>query len=69
MPGINTPYLYVGSKHTVFGAHIEDGDLCSINYLHRGDPKFWYSIPKSEHKKLERLAQKCAQGENHYEVI
>lgn len=31
--GINTPYVYVGTPFTVFALHLEDGNLCAINYL------------------------------------
>lgn len=36
MPGIHTPYTYMGSKNTAFAWHEEDGGLSSVNYLHRG---------------------------------
>lgn len=39
IPGINTPYLYVGSWKSMFGWHKEDLDLNAINYLHDGMPK------------------------------
>jgi len=57
LSGINSPFLYVGSWKTMFGWHKEDMDLCSINYLHYGKPKFWYTIPVSENKKLEDFAR------------
>lgn len=37
--GILTPCVYFGAAYTFFAYHIEDGDLCSINYLHSGKPK------------------------------
>ena len=40
-PGINTPYIYVGGKYSIFGLHIEDVDLFSINFLHKGASKLW----------------------------
>lgn len=42
MLGIQDPVLYIGEKNTSTGFHIEDGDLPSINFLHRGMPKVWY---------------------------
>jgi hypothetical protein len=51
--GVTTPYLYVGSWRSMFGWHKEDMDLYSINYLHAGYPKFWYSVDLRDNKKFE----------------
>lgn len=55
MKGIHVPFLYVGMANTVFGFHLEDGDLSSISYLHSGKPKIWYVVPDSE--RLTKLVQ------------
>lgn len=58
MPGIHTPYVYIGSPLTSFAFHLEDGNLYSINYLHHGQPKVWYIVPGKEGKKLEKLIER-----------
>lgn len=44
MDGIQSPFVYVGGPLTSFGLHLEDGNLNSINFLHRGFPKIWYIL-------------------------
>lgn len=44
LSGITDPYLYIGGYGTIFGWHVEDINMPSINYMHHGAPKFWYTI-------------------------
>lgn len=56
LAGINDPYLYFGMWKAAFAWHVEDMDLYSINYLHFGEPKAWYSVPQREMGKFEQAA-------------
>ncbi|KAI5955174.1 hypothetical protein KGF54_001735 [Candida jiufengensis] len=55
IPGVNNAYLYAGVWKATFAWHLEDQDLYSINYLHFGAPKQWYSIPQSQSEEFFNL--------------
>ncbi|AMD22203.1 HGL137Cp [Eremothecium sinecaudum] len=55
VPGVNQSYLYAGLWKATFAWHLEDQDLYSINYLHFGMPKQWYSIPQEDSKKFYKF--------------
>ncbi|CAR25223.1 KLTH0G14454p [Lachancea thermotolerans CBS 6340] len=48
VPGVNDSYLYAGLWKASFAWHLEDQDLYSINYIHFGAPKQWYSVPQED---------------------
>ena len=63
IPGVNTAYLYLGMWRATFAWHLEDVDLYSINYIHFGAPKQWYSISQKDAPKFEN-AMKSIWGED-----
>ena len=44
VPGVVSPYVYIGMWKSSFCWHKEDCNLYSVSYLHYGDAKQWYVI-------------------------
>eukprot|EP00850_Spirogloea_muscicola_P007538 SM000038S14351 [mRNA] locus=s38:407647:411817:+ [translate_table: standard] len=57
IPGVTTSYLYFGMWRSMFAWHTEDVDLYSVNYLHFGESKSWYTIPPAHRLRFERVVQ------------
>jgi jumonji domain-containing protein 2 len=57
IPGVNTTMLYAGMWRSMFAFHVEDLDLYSINYLHTGAAKSWYSILPERRARLDSIAE------------
>jgi histone demethylase JARID1 len=51
--GITVPWLYYGMLYSTFCWHTEDLYLYSLNYMHSGKPKIWYSIPSDQKEKMD----------------
>ncbi|CAI8604123.1 unnamed protein product [Vicia faba] len=45
IPGVTSPMIYIGMLFSWFAWHVEDHELHSLNYLHTGSSKTWYSVP------------------------
>lgn len=58
IPGVIVPWLYVGMLFSSFCWHYEDQCFYSINYLHWGEPKCWYSVPGSAVNAFEQVMHK-----------
>ena len=55
LKGVNVPWLYMGMQFATFCWHNEDNFMYSINYLHKGAPKQWYSVPGSKADLMEKV--------------
>ena len=55
---VQTPFLYFGGAYSSFAAHIEDMNLYSINFLHGGAAKVWWSIATGEEIHFEKWVQR-----------
>ncbi|XP_039054017.1 lysine-specific demethylase JMJ18-like [Hibiscus syriacus] len=56
--GVIVPWLYVGMCFSSFCWHVEDHHLYSLNYMHWGDPKIWYGVPRNHASTLEAALRK-----------
>ncbi|KAK4435996.1 putative lysine-specific demethylase ELF6 [Sesamum alatum] len=45
IPGVTSPMVYIGMLFSWFAWHVEDHELHSLNFLHMGSAKTWYSVP------------------------
>ncbi|XP_052209867.1 lysine-specific demethylase JMJ17 isoform X2 [Diospyros lotus] len=53
--GVMVPWLYIGMLFSSFCWHFEDHCFYSMNYLHWGEPKCWYSVPGNEASAFETV--------------
>lgn len=53
--GLTIPWFYFGMIFSTFCWHVEDLFLYSLNYMHYGSPKIWYSIPVNDKSKMENF--------------
>lgn len=58
VPGVSSPWLYIGMMFGAFCWHVEDLWMYSCNHLHAGAPKTWYTVPAAAASKFERTAQR-----------
>lgn len=65
VPGVNSPFLYVGQARSILSMHIEDEELWSVNYLHSGF-KTWIVIPPGEKEQLEKYLAWVFRVNYHY---
>ncbi|EPS66494.1 hypothetical protein M569_08283, partial [Genlisea aurea] len=64
IPGVTSPMVYIGMLFSWFAWHVEDHELHSLNYLHMGSPKTWYSVPGHCAFNFEEAIRLHAYGEN-----
>ena len=58
VPGVSTPWLYVGMLFSSFCWHTEDSFLLSMSYLHCGASKTWYAAPGAQVLQVEQAMRR-----------
>jgi histone demethylase JARID1 len=56
--GLTLPWIYLGMIFSTFCWHVEDLYLYSLNYMHYGSPKIWYSLPINQKEKMNLFLEK-----------
>ncbi|KAJ6717646.1 LYSINE-SPECIFIC DEMETHYLASE ELF6-RELATED [Salix purpurea] len=64
IPGVTSPMVYIGMLFSWFAWHVEDHELHSMNFLHIGSPKTWYSVPGDYVFAFEEVIRTKAYGGN-----
>ncbi|XP_074302318.1 lysine-specific demethylase REF6-like [Silene latifolia] len=63
IPGVTSPMVYVAMMFSWFAWHVEDHDLHSLNYLHLGNGKTWYGVPRDAALAFEEVIRFHGFGE------
>lgn len=64
IPGVTSPMVYIGMLFSWFAWHVEDHELHSMNFLHTGSSKTWYSVPGDYAFAFEEVVRSEAYGGN-----
>lgn len=56
--GICYPWVYVGMVFASFCWHVEDNYMYSINYMHLGGSKIWYTVPGPFKEQVDEALRK-----------
>lgn len=56
--GLTMPWIYFGMIFSTFCWHVEDLFLYSLNYMHYGAPKIWYSLADNEKEKMNNFLRR-----------
>ena len=56
--GVTSPWAYIGGLFSTFCWHYEDIWMYSVNFMHEGKGKTWYTIPTSHTTQFRALMRK-----------
>lgn len=69
VPGVTSPWIYIGMILSTFCWHTEDNYFAAVNYQHFGAPKIWYIIPPSKAEAMQRVMKEYHMNKNLSSVI
>jgi hypothetical protein len=70
--GVNTSFMYAGTRGSTFGLHVEDQALASANLLVSGAPKVWFLTRPCDYAAVSEEAQKygtCVNVASHKRLV
>lgn len=57
IPGVTSPMMHLAMLFSWVGWHVENHDLHSLNYIHMGEAKTWYGVPKEAALAFEEVVR------------
>lgn len=55
--GITKGYVYVGQQFSHSALHVENDNLASVNFIHKGAPKYWFGFSADSADQIDKIAR------------
>ena len=65
--GVSKGCVYISKRFCHSALHVENDNLASVNYMHKGEPKYWLGFSADSADQIDRIARettgmKCNKG-------